>query len=100
MSEKDKIPVSINPLYHYCNGVQVIASEEEFLVVQTSGNQVFQFIFSPKHIKRLNMFLEKKIKEYEDKFGELKTELPKTKEQETGHKIGVRGFEDRKTNKG
>ena len=77
MEEKQGIPVNMNPVLAYVNAANIGFGDEEFVLRFFSGNQGFQFAFSPKHLKRLSLLLEKHIEEYEKKFGELKTELPR-----------------------
>jgi len=79
MEEQRQIPVSMNPIFHYVSNVQIGAGEEEFVLALTSGNQVFQFVMSPKHMKRVKLLLDKNIDEYEKNFGKLETKLPEVK---------------------
>lgn len=88
--EKQSIPMNINPTLHYVGGAQILFGDEEILLALTSGNQLFQFAFSPKHAKRLKLLLDKQLAEYEKKFGNLETKLPEIK-TETAEKNKV-GF--------
>lgn len=88
--EKKPIPMSMNPILNYVNGARILSGEEEFLLALTSGNQIFQFIFSPKHAKRLKLLLDRQLAEYEKKFGVLETKLPEVK-TETAEKSKI-GF--------
>lgn len=76
MTGEQKTPISLNPVFHYVNNAQIAYREEEFLFAFTSGNQIIQFVFSPKHAKRFKLLLERNLTEYEKKFNELKTSLP------------------------
>ena len=83
--------MNISPILNYANGVQVVFSEEEFVLVINSGNQINRYAFSPKHTKRLLMVLEKQIKEYESKFSKIETKLPESKKGTTQEeKIGFK----------
>ena len=53
-----------------------------------SGNQARRFRTAPKHAKRIHLLLKRQIDDYEEKFGELKTDLPEKKESSREGKIG------------
>lgn len=74
--EKNSALINVLSTVNYVSGAQLIAGEEEFILVLISGNQMFRFAFSPKHLKRLKLLLEKQVTEYEAKFGLLETQLP------------------------
>ena len=63
----------------YVSNVQMAMTEEEAILVFYSGRQVHQFIFSPKHIKRLDLFLQKNISAWEKKYGNIVTKLIREK---------------------
>ncbi len=87
--EPQQIQVNLDPNVYFITMVNMMFNEEGFNFLITSGNQGRQFLATPKHAKRIHLLLEKQIKEYEKKFGEIKTHLPeapKTSQGET--KIG------------
>lgn len=90
--EEKQIPVQFqaSPNLNYASNANLLFSEEEFVILITSGNQISRYAFTPKHMKRMSLLLERQIKEYEAKFGELKTKLPEA-QKETTEKGGL-GF--------
>ena len=72
--------------------VNMVFNEEGFNFLIASGNQGRQFVATPKHAKRIYMLLDKQIKEYEKKFGEIKTELPNQPTGETKQSQGENKF--------
>ncbi len=76
--EQQAIPLT-DPKLIYCNSAFIESlSNEEMVFSFASGPVIInQFVFHPKHAKRFLLRLQEKIKEYEIKNGELKTELPK-----------------------
>jgi len=87
MPDKKPIPVNIDPNLYALTGVNVRFDEEQFFFQLTSGNQIRGYLASPKHAKRVMLLLDKQVKEYENKFGDLKTDLPKVKKA-TDKKMG------------
>ncbi len=85
-----QIQVNLDPNIYFITMVNMMSNEEGFNFLITSGNQGRQFTATPKHAKRIYMLLEKQIKEYESKFGEIKTQLPEApkQSQEPENKIG------------
>jgi hypothetical protein len=57
--------------------------EEMFHFLLTSANQGRQFVATPKHAKRIALLLNQQIAAFEKQFGEIKTQLPTNKPQET-----------------
>ncbi len=89
--EQKQIQVNVDPNAYMINMVNMGFDEEMFHFLITSGNQGRQFVATPKHAKRISMLLEKQIKDYEAKFGEIKTQLPETPQmshQDESNKIG------------
>ena len=62
--------------------------EEMFQFMMVSGNQGRLYFSSPKHAKRFLLLLQTKIKEYEDKFGVLETQLNQTKPETSKAQFG------------
>jgi len=86
-----KVSFNVSPYISFLTNLNAVFSEEQFLLNIFSGNQVHRFALSPQHAKRMLMLLEKKIKAYEDKYGEIKTKLPERKQvgtKEEGTKLG------------
>ncbi len=91
MEEKKQIKINLDPVLYALSNLNIAFNEEVFDFLMVSGNQARQFRASPKHAKRIYLLLEKYISEYENRFGQLKTELPEKKEATTGEKIGFGG---------
>ena len=77
--EKQPININLDPNIYAVSNAKVVIAEEEVQILLVSGHQGRQFMFTPKHAKRLMLLLAENIQNYEEKFGELKTELPKQK---------------------
>lgn len=75
-NEQKQIQVNLDPNTYLISFVNMGFDEENFHFLIASGSQGRQFAATPKHAKRIYMLLEKQIKEYEKKFGEIKTHLP------------------------
>ena len=87
--EAQAIQISLDPNSYAITNVNIASDEEMFYFSIASGNQMRQFASSPKHSKRIYLLLKQQIEDYEKKFGEIKTQLPKTtqnKKEET--KVG------------
>lgn len=79
----------LEPVLFALNSVSVNYDQESFLLTMISGSQARNYSLSPLHAKRLSLLMQKQISEYESKFEELKTELPKNiPEQTSESKIG------------
>ena len=76
--EPQQIQVSVDPNSYMITMVNMGFDEEMFHFLITSANQGRQFVATPKHAKRIYLLLKQQIENYEAKFGEIKTELPKT----------------------
>ncbi|MFA5877939.1 MAG: hypothetical protein WC845_01070 [Candidatus Staskawiczbacteria bacterium] len=70
------IPINVDPNIYALTNVSISSNEEGFVMAMFSGNQVRQFLSSPKHAKRIYLSLKGQIESYEKKFGEIKTQLP------------------------
>ncbi len=88
MAEPQPIQISLEPNVSTITNINLNPGEEEFILLLMSGNNARQYSLSPKHAKRFSMLLQKSIEEYEQKFGELKTELPQVNNQTEAKKIG------------
>ena len=88
MAEPQQIQINLEPNVHTITNINLNPSEEEFILLLMSGNNARQYSLNPKHAKRFSMLLQKSIEEYEQKFGELKTELPKVTNQTEAKKFG------------
>jgi len=75
--EQQQIQVNLDPNSYMLTMVNMGFDEEMFHFLLTSGNQGRQFTATPKHAKRIYLLLKQQIENYEKKFGEIKTELPK-----------------------
>ncbi len=75
--DRPQIQVSVDPNSYMITMVNMAFDEEMFHFLITSGNQGRQFTATPKHAKRIYMLLKQQVEDYEKKFGEIKTELPK-----------------------
>lgn len=74
--EPTPVPMNLDPNAYAVSNVSIAASEEDFGITITSGNQIRFYNLSPKHAKRVMLLLQKEVANYEEKFGELLTELP------------------------
>lgn len=78
--EKDQnqqqIQLNVDPNAYYISMVNMRFDEEGFHFLIASGNQAKQFAASPKHAKRMFLLLKQQLEQYENKFGEIKTQLP------------------------
>jgi hypothetical protein len=75
--QQHQMPISVDPNVYAITNVSIISTDEDFIFAISSGAQVRQFISSPKHAKRIYLLLKQQIETYENKFSEIKTELPK-----------------------
>lgn len=76
MANKKKIKLKSTPSVSFLTNLNLGFKKEYFLLSAFSGNKVFRFGLTPKHAKRAMLLLQKQIKKYEKKFGELETSLP------------------------
>lgn len=74
--EKKQIKINLDSNAYTITMMNIGFNEELFHFLITSGNQGRQFLATPKHAKRIYLLLKRQIEQYEEKFGELKTELP------------------------
>ena len=61
---------------YYTTNASVQHTEEEFKLTMSSQGLSRSFAMHPRHAKRLMNVLTQHVKEYERKFGELKTRMP------------------------
>jgi len=78
--ETQTITVNVDPNIYAITNVSISSNEEQFIIAIFSGNQVRQFLATPKHAKRIHLLLKQQIEEYEKNFGEIITNLPSPKE--------------------
>lgn len=74
--EKPQMQIGVDANAYTITMVNMGFDEELFHFLITSGNQGRQFNASPKHAKRIYLLLKQQIEQYEQKFGEIKTQLP------------------------
>lgn len=92
--ETQEIKINVDPNVYTITLVNMGFDEELFHFLIATGNQGRQFVAVPKHAKRIYLLLKKMIEQYEGKFGELKTELPKVKENQKSENLGFKpGFQ-------
>lgn len=63
------------PPHQYCDSVNVIASQEIFMLAMRSGGVLNAFLLTPAHTKRLLLALQDQVKKYEEVYGEVKAAL-------------------------
>lgn len=90
MAQPQGAPIMIDPNQYALSNISILFDDEQFLFQVASGNQLRNFIASPKHAKRIMLLLQKQVEAYEAKNGELKTELLQKKSQtsETDKRMG------------
>ncbi len=88
MNEPTPIPMNLDPNVYAITNVSINSSEEEFAIQIGSGNQIRQFSLTPKHAKRFSMLLNKVVEDYEQKFGQLTTQLPEVPKSEEKKTFG------------
>ena len=74
--EPQQIQINMDPSSYMITMMNMGFDEELFHFLVTSGNQGRQFTATPRHAKRIFLLLQKQIEQYEQKFGEIKTQLP------------------------
>ncbi len=85
---EEQVQIQLESALFYAGSANIVYGEEEFMIVLTSGNSARRYLFSPKHAKRMMLLLQQNIQDYEKKFGELKTELPKVTGESSEKKMG------------
>lgn len=73
--QPQQIHVNLDPNVYAITNLNSAFDEEAFHFIIMSGNQGKQFVANPKHAKRIYLLLKQQIEQYENKFGELKTQL-------------------------
>lgn len=58
----------------FCENITVGFSGEFFVLLLHTGQNVASFALTPQHMKRLAQYVAHQLKEYEQKFGEIKAE--------------------------
>lgn len=83
--EKQDGPIQIQlhePRRFFCDSAFAVFNEECFVLALQTGNVVSaEYAFTPKHAKRLMLYLQDRIAEYEKNYGELKASLSKVDAQ-------------------
>lgn len=91
MAEEQKtIQINLDPNLYAISNVSISSDEEQFIFTVFSGNQARNFSSSPKHAKRILMLLEKKISDFEKKYGKLETKLPDKMETKEEGSLGFK----------
>ncbi len=88
METPQQIQMNLDPNMYALSGVRIIPNEEEFILQTVTGSQMRQYSMTPKHAKRLLLLLTSTVKDYEDKFGELITQLPEVVNQTEKKEFG------------
>jgi hypothetical protein len=96
MSEQQQVQIPLEPNAYYISGINITPAEEEFVLHIVSGHSARMYTMNPKHAKRVMLLLQGMISQYEEKFGELKTELPAAPNQTQPRKVGFSVDEERK----
>ncbi len=91
MNASQENQVDIDPVHYASQIFDISFNEESFYLTVTSGKRGRIYVLAPKHAKRLYLLLKKHIREYEEKYGELKTELPKKNPSATASQSAI-GF--------
>ncbi len=91
MVDQQPVQLNLDANMYAMTGVNIVFDEEHFVFGITSGNQIRQFLSSPKHAKRILLLLQKQIDAYESTHGKLETQLPEIK-TETPRVLA--GFQD------
>jgi hypothetical protein len=74
--EPQQIQIGVDPNSYTITNANIVFDEELFHFLLTSANQGRQFTATPRHAKRISLLLAQQIEAYENKFGEIKTQLP------------------------
>lgn len=92
MAEKQQqIKINLDSNAYTITMMNMGFDEELFRFLIISGSQGRQFLATPKHAKRIYLLLKQQIEQYEEKFGELKTELPSKPKTTQEEKMGFAG---------
>lgn len=74
--QQHQIQLNLDPNSYLITMVNMAFNEEFFNFLIASGNQGRQFTATPKHAKRIYLLLKQQIENYEEQYGEIKTQLP------------------------
>ena len=89
MAEKQQITINVDPNIYELTNVNIFVSEEQFVFAFFSGNQVRQFLSTPKHTKRIYLLLKGQIENYEKQFGNVEAQNSSPNNtKEKGEEIG------------
>ncbi len=88
---EEKLKFSIDPNIYGLTGFNAVHNPDlkDWIFLLTSGNQVRRFLVTPIHAKRILLLLQQRMAEYEKKFGEIHTSLPK---KGISKNQGIEGF--------
>ncbi len=70
------LPANESDCHYALGSITLSFNDENFYFALHAGRHTRTYVVSPKHAKRIMMLLEKDVREFEERFGELKTELP------------------------
>ncbi len=73
---KKEIQLNLDPNVYLITLMNIGFNEEFFNLLVASGNQAKQYSATPKHAKRIYLLLKQQVEAYEQRFGEIKTQLP------------------------
>jgi len=89
MKNDDKrIKLNLDPTLYALSNVSLNWNKHSFDFLMVSGKQARQFRATPEHAKRIYLLLEKQIKDYQEKHGEIEATLPKKNKNTKESKIG------------
>ena len=74
--DKDQIEKIKKQMRVFCETALMSHNKEGFLFALLSGNEVANYMLTPAHAKRFLMSLHTQIRNYEQKFGEIDTNIP------------------------
>ena len=74
-----QIKIEVEKHAYALSMVMLQHDQEQFGMLCVSGQAGRQYFLSPAHAKRIHLLLAQHIKAFEEKHGEIKTELPKNK---------------------
>ena len=58
-------------------------NDENFFLTMHSGRSSKVYVLTPKHAKRILMLMQRDMDEFEEKYGQLETELPPNNRPDT-----------------
>lgn len=73
--ENDAEKYKNEPVHLYCDGINIVTSQEAFLFAVRSGGALNAYLLTPQHTKRLLLALGDQVKKYEAAYGEIQMML-------------------------